>query len=622
MTTSLRKSLGWHGAAATMLAAALLLSAAPAAWAAPGYDGTIRLDDGGPNGIMLKKIEAAWAQAAASGAKRPPAPPISGTHPTVIILVESATVPFQYPTASLWTTRLANIGAQWAEASGGTFGLSAAAETSGTANDGVIGPVTVTALNTSSDISGGNSLTLAVQTIQAANPFINFSSFDTDFSGDVEPDELHILMYIAGDENSYYASALPRTWAHESWGEPNIDWNGSTSYSPASDSDGVDIMSYCMCGSEFNGGVMATMGQMTHELGHDIGLPDVYDADGTGSGGDWQGLGGHCLMAGGSWGGSSGDSPVHINGFFKELLGWANVTTLTAPGDQSVSLTAANNDVLRVEVSGSDECFIVENRQQSGYETGLPGATGGVMVFHCDGDILTDNNMRMQNNVNQNPSDPGIKLEEADGDDQLGGSAYAVGTDADYFREGNNTTFDAASNPNSNLKNASASGVSITNVSASGATMTLDVGTPAAEAESEEAESEEAESEEGEWVCENVPGANTPTVWQITGGDLLLSVPCPVAEASAYAWSHDGTPLANGGGISGAGGRALQITEVAVADSGVYSCTYDDGSKAPATFTSTVSVVDELPVAGAGAIALLAGLLAFGVAAARRGRAE
>ncbi len=465
---------GWLGGLV-----AILLAATPGAWACLGADGTAPPWGGsGPNAILASKILQANQAAMAKGLQAPPAPPIAGSHPAVIILIENAAAgaPFAYSAASLWSQRLVDIDAYYNEVSVGNLRIVKATESHGAANDGVIGPLTVSGLHSGSDIDWNNSATLAAAAIRAANPYINYASFDADLNGTIEADELHILIYQAGDEKSYSSSATPRAWAHNVWAEPSL-----TNLTPSTDSDGVSLTSYNYCGSEFNGGSMATMGQMVHELGHDIGLPDLYDADGAGSGGNWAGLGGHCLMAAGSWGGSSGDSPVHINGFLKSWLAWTTLTTVSAPGDLHMSLAAVNgsNAVVKIlPAVTANDFFIVENRQQTGFDAGLPGSNGGLAVYHCDSSILNDNNIRRTNSVNQNPSNPGIAIEQANGATDLRTNPNSQGADTDYFRTGNKTVFNGGTTPSSNLKSGAASGVDLNAVSDSGATMTFQIGNP------------------------------------------------------------------------------------------------------------------------------------------------
>lgn len=456
----------------------LLVGLAPLANACIANNGTLPPFGGSaPNPIMVQKIDAAWASAKSNGFNAPPAPPVSGVHPTVIILIENAAAgaPFAYPDPTLWSHRIAEIAGYYTEVSRGLFTIAPAAESYGTVNDGVIGPVTVPGLDSSTDISGGGSKALAAAAIRAANPYIDFASFDKDHSGTVEPDELHVLIHQAGDEGSYFPNSKPRAWAHMSSRTPCL-----LGLDPAADSDGMNITSYCYAGSELNGSEMEKMGVMTHELGHDIGLADLYDADGSGSGGDWAGLGGFCLMAGGSWGGDSGSSPVHIDGFFKYWLGWGTQTVVAAPGNQFLAVAKAegNNDTVRINVPDSQEFFIVENRRPEGYDAGMWISEGGLAIYHCDGSILTDMNIRLFNSVNQSPTYFGIALEEADGDNQLATISGYRGQNTDLYRAFGATIFNAASSPNSNLKNGSGSAVAITDVSAPGESMTFKLGSP------------------------------------------------------------------------------------------------------------------------------------------------
>jgi len=76
---------------------------------------------------------------------------------------------------------------------------------------------------------------------------------------------------------------------------------------------------------------MATIGTLTHELGHNIGLPDLYDRDGSS-----QGAGTHCLMASGSWANAPGEypgaSPTHLCAWSKIQMGFLTPTVITARG--------------------------------------------------------------------------------------------------------------------------------------------------------------------------------------------------------------------------------------------------------------------------------------------------
>lgn len=136
-------------------------------------------------------------------------------------------------------------------------------------------------------------------------------------------------------------------------------------------------------------------------------------------------------------------------------------------------------------------------------------------------------------------------------------------------------------------------------------------GEPPAEGEGEttiEGEGEPPAEGEGEAECvENPEGCPKPKggIYE-QGDDLCLCVPCPVSASSTFAWDKDDTPLVNGGRISGADARTLQIIMLTTTDSGTYSCTYNDGSKAIQVFEAEVTVVEEIPALGALGLMVLA----------------
>jgi len=63
-----------------------------------------------------------------------------------------------------------------------------------------------------------------------------------------------------------------------------------------------------------------TVGVDSHEFGHLLGLPDLYDYSGNSNG-----VGFYSLMGAGSWG-SKGAIPVHMDAWSKYVLGFADAT--------------------------------------------------------------------------------------------------------------------------------------------------------------------------------------------------------------------------------------------------------------------------------------------------------
>lgn len=88
-----------------------------------------------------------------------------------------------------------------------------------------------------------------------------------------------------------------------------------------------------------NGG----LGVFTHEFGHDLGLPDLYDT----AGGD-NGTGFWTLMSGGSWLNDGtediGSSPGYMGAWEKLQLGWLDVTTIKPGQTTNLDLGPADRD--------------------------------------------------------------------------------------------------------------------------------------------------------------------------------------------------------------------------------------------------------------------------------------
>lgn len=332
-----------------------------------------------------------------------------------------------------------------------------ATETSGTANNGVIGwlPLNRNHPNNAGNIDSRNQ-TLSKQAIIAADPYIDYASYDTNQDGYVDSDELSVVVIVAGQETAYGSSGKS-VWGH-AWYIPTPPIV-----------DGVKVgtyhrgqFGYAQFG-EKHGTHQATMGIMVHELGHlTFGLPDLYDTDYTSGG-----AGSYCVMSGSSWGYSStnsyqGQTPVLPSAWIKKYLKWSTPTvasgtaTLTAAGS---TLATPANTIRRASTSKVREYFLVENRQLMGYDRGLEGLIdttnfGGLAIWHIDD----------SRSSNSSDAHRWVDLEKADNTEAESAT--------DLWYAGNATTFNGSSIPNSNNYAGSATNVNINSISASGETMT------------------------------------------------------------------------------------------------------------------------------------------------------
>ena len=122
----------------------------------------------------------------------------------------------------------------------------------------------------------------------------------------------------------------------------------------------------------------STFGTLCHEYSHCFGLPDFYYGS-TPMVGDWD------VMDYGNFNGN-GYRPCNYSAHERMLMGWLEPVELTEPtivtdmpafGISSVAYLIRNDAV-------ENEYYIIENRQQEGWDADLPGQ--GIVVFHVDYD--------------------------------------------------------------------------------------------------------------------------------------------------------------------------------------------------------------------------------------------
>jgi len=402
----------------------------------------------------------------------------SGEHPVLVILVEFKDQGPLGTTEADWAQTFfggaGSVQDYYREVSYGKLAMTQAVEGFGTVDNGVIGwlPLGYNHPNTGSSTGDANRK-LAKDALIAADPYVDYSAYDSDGNGAIDSKELSIVIIAAGYERSYSSSNAPSVWGHR--------WSLSLSVPPPV-LDGVKVADsfsnggYMQYGEwhqrNHTDGHMATIGIMVHEMGHDLGLPDLYDVDG-GS----EGIGKWGLMGSGSWcaaEGWPGSSPSHLCAWSKELLGFLTPVTVTNVTSLALPDVATHPTVYRVNTIDPNQYFLIENRQPVGYDRGLPMSSGGILIWHIDNSVGS----LFVNNVNADESRKRVDLEEAEEgaagvselDDELN-----RGDQQDLYYRGNNTLFDDATSPEAFLYSYVYSGVQISNISASGNPMTMDI---------------------------------------------------------------------------------------------------------------------------------------------------
>ncbi len=124
------------------------------------------------------------------------------------------------------------------------------------------------------------------------------------------------------------------------------------------------------------------IGTICHEFSHVLGLPDLYDTDYTENGqshdpGLWD------IMAGGSYLNYS-RTPCGYSAYDRYAAGFMTPTLITS-GEKSLE-SIDNNGAFRLNTNGKKEFFLLENRQQKGWDAYLPGH--GLIVARVDSTSL------------------------------------------------------------------------------------------------------------------------------------------------------------------------------------------------------------------------------------------
>ena len=283
-----------------------------------------------------------------------------------------------------------------------------------------------------------NAQTMARDAVIASDPTVDFTPYDNDGNGFVDA----FIMIHAGAGGEVTGSS-DDIWSHK-W---TLD-GGARAV------DQTKIFGYLTVPEDCKIGVCA------HELGHLLfGFPDLYDTDSTS-----EGIGNWCLMAAGSWGGG-GDTPVHPSAWCKANQGWVTIDNLKTDAAVNVPDVKTSNKVLRLWKNGApgDEYFLLENRQQTGFDISLPG--NGLLIWHIDDSQSTNTDEKHYK----------VALMQADGKRDMEHNANRGDAGDPYPGTGNNKTFNAISDPNSKSYANADTSVAVTGIGVSGATMTAQI---------------------------------------------------------------------------------------------------------------------------------------------------
>lgn len=215
---------------------------------------------------------------------------------------------------------------------------------------------------------------------------VDFTQYDNDHDGYV--DFVYIIYAGKGEADGGAASTI---WPHN-WSISSAIYFGNCTYKKEDCKvDGLYIDNYA-CSGELNGhdGSRNGIGTLCHEFGHVLGLPDYYDTkygsnhDNARTPDDWD------IMASGSYNGD-GNYPPNYSAHEKYFFGWytptnlgntPNLLTLNANGTSGYNSYQLNTANTLQSATQEGVNYYIENRQQSGWDTYLPGH--GLLVWYVN----------------------------------------------------------------------------------------------------------------------------------------------------------------------------------------------------------------------------------------------
>ena len=160
------------------------------------------------------------------------------------------------------------------------------------------------------------------------------------------------------------------------------------------------------------------IGTIAHETGHAFGLPDLYDTD-LNSAEAAPGIGEWGLMGSGNY--ASPNSPSRMEAWSLFELGWVKIDTLKSGRDVRLSPVASSDTVLYLPLPGTDEFYLLENRQAQESDTaqmnpafGARYKSPGLLVWHIDEGQVEAHGFGTDNRVNVGAVH-GVALVQADG---------------------------------------------------------------------------------------------------------------------------------------------------------------------------------------------------------------
>lgn len=233
---------------------------------------------------------------------------------------------------------------------------------------------------------------------------INFADYDNNDDGEVD---MVYVIYAGYGEASGAGSdyVWPKKWQLAAeYLSLNLDGKKIDVYACS-----AELFGNPQWEAENGGHHSAGIGTVCHEFGHVLGFADHYSTAAESV--TPYLLGSYDIMDYGPYNNQS-RTPPSYNAFERLTLGWLTPDTLVNDAQTGIVLDpiATSNHAYVLTTSNKNEFYLLENRQQEGWDSYLPGS--GMMITHVDFDEL----MWYMNMANNDPSHRRFYMECADND--------------------------------------------------------------------------------------------------------------------------------------------------------------------------------------------------------------
>lgn len=259
--------------------------------------------------------------------------------------------------------------------------------------------------------------------LEKTDDLIDYSVYDRNNNKQIEQDELHIMTIVAGDNaQDVYNDGV---WPHQA------GLYGNTALSL----DGVGFRYYTQFGevsSEWRGFYTHTMphimGVIAHEMGHDMGLADLYGTNSLGYT-SLMGIGSSARLESGISGNNMGEhSPTGLDAYSKMMLG-EPVVTIDPKEEQTISISSRNGDdntIYKILTDNPKEYLLLDNRQYEGYDAVLSRYTAksGIGIY------------KINENYTNNLSSGGALVTLLNADESISGLSNSLNDPFYYVGEG------------------------------------------------------------------------------------------------------------------------------------------------------------------------------------------